>query len=304
MKKCVLLMLCCIMVFSLGGCIGLKRGSQNEFRSDEDLADEMAEKIVGCIEAEDADAFTELFSESVRDGTPSLKEQAEKFIEFYHGKAESCEGNASSSAKSEYGETVLRELKAHYTVITDEEQYEIAFIYCPLDSEEPDKVGLTAAEITTEETFGNEGFHWSLEAKPGIYVTDGGEEQPTEGTLSALEEWIREARLTEEPYRGADLEALIEGDVAERTAAYTENVHALAFLENRVTDTECVYYDLADGKRYRTSNEYLFSDLSQAEPEDYEDGTVFRVKASGLLSQVLPDEYDEVREMLLSGEYS
>ena len=98
MKKCVLLMLCCIMVFSLGGCIGLKRGSQNEFRSDEDLADEMAEKIVGCIEAEDADAFTELFSESVRDGTPSLKEQAEKFIEFYHGKAESCEGNASSSA--------------------------------------------------------------------------------------------------------------------------------------------------------------------------------------------------------------
>ena len=315
MKKCVLLMLCCIMVFSLGGCIGLKRGSQNEFRSDEDLADEMAEKIVGCIEAEDADAFTELFSESVRDGTPSLKEQAEKFIEFYHGKAESCEGNASSSAKSEYGETVLRELKAHYTVITDEEQYEIAFIYCPLDSEEPDKVGLTAAEITTEETFGNEGFHWSLEAKPGLYVTDG----------------------------GADLEALIEGDVAERTAAYTENVHAIAFLENRVTDTECVYYDLADGKRYRTSNEYLFSDLSQAEPEDYEDGqqivealdkygvfswesgtseegitdpqymvlaveyedgTVFRVKASGLLSQVLPDEYDEVREMLLSGEYS
>ena len=304
MKKCVLLMLCCIMVFSLGGCIGLKRGSQNEFRSDEDLADEMAEKIVGCIEAEDADAFTELFSESVRDGTPSLKEQAEKFIEFYHGKAESCEGNASSSAKSEYGETVLRELKAHYTVITDEEQYEIAFIYCPLDSEEPDKVGLTAAEITTEETFGKEGFHWSLEAKPGIYVTDGGEEQPTEETLSALEEWIREARLAEEPYRGADLEALIEGDVAERTAAYTENVHAIAFLENRVTDTECVYYDLADGKRYRTSNEYLFSDLSQAEPEDYEDGTVFRVKASGLLSQVLPDEYDEVREMLLSGEYS
>ena len=37
---------------------------------------------------------------------------------------------------------------------------------------------------------------------------------------------------------------------------------------------------------------------------EYEDGTVFRVKASGLLSQVLPDEYDEVREMLLSGEYS
>ena len=38
--------------------------------------------------------------------------------------------------------------------------------------------------------------------------------------------------------------------------------------------------------------------------EEYEDGTVFRVKASGLLSQVLLDEYGEVREMLLSGEHS
>ena len=36
----------------------------------------------------------------------------------------------------------------------------------------------------------------------------------------------------------------------------------------------------------------------------YDDGTVFRVEASGLLSQALPDEYDEVKEMLLSGEYS
>lgn len=36
----------------------------------------------------------------------------------------------------------------------------------------------------------------------------------------------------------------------------------------------------------------------------YDDGTVFRVEASGLLSQALPDEYDEVRDMLLSGEYS
>ena len=205
-----------------------------------------------------------------------------------------------------------------------------------------------------------------------------GAEPPSEESLLTPEELIRAAGLTKEQYRGVDLEqfiedfaiteedvdvlniplllqeydpdaassdvnSILEDDITERTAAYTENVHAIAFLENRVTDTECVYYDLADGKRYRTSNEYLFSDLSQAEPEDYEhgqqivealdkygvfswesgtseegitdpqymvlaveyeDGTVFRVKASGLLSQVLPDEYDEVREMLLSGEYS
>lgn len=205
-----------------------------------------------------------------------------------------------------------------------------------------------------------------------------GAEPPSEESLLTPEELIRAAGLTKEQYRGVDLEqfiedfaimeedvdvlniplllqeydpdaassdvnSILEDDITERTAAYTENVHAIAFLENKATDTECVYYDLENRRRYRTSNEYLFSDLGQAEPEDYadgqqmaealdeygvftwesgtdeeeitdpqymvlaveyEDGTVFRVKASGLLSQVLPDEYGEVREMLLSGEHS
>ena len=140
-----------------------------------------------------------------------------------------------------------------------------------------------------------------------------------------------------------DVSYLIEYDIEKRTSDFTENVYAIAFMENKNTSTECVYYDLPDRKRYQTSNAYLFDDLYQTEPEyyadgqqmvealdkygvfswesgtdeeeitdpqymvlavEYEDGTVFRVKASGLLSQVLPDEYDEVREMLLSGEHS
>ena len=114
-------------------------------------------------------------------------------------------------------------------------------------------------------------------------------------------------------------------------------------MENKNTSTECVYYDLPDRKRYQTSDAYLFDDLYQiqggyyadgqqiiealdkygvfgwesgtgeeeiTDPQHmvlavlYDDGTVFRVEASGLLSQALPDEYDEVKEMLLSGEYS
>ena len=101
---------------------------------------------------------------------------------------------------------------------------------------------------------------------------------------------------------------------------------------------------LEDDIAERASNLYLFSDLNQTEPEDYEDGeklagelerhgvfswksamdedkngeitdpqsmtlaveyadgTVFRVSASGILSQALPEEYGEVRDMLLSGE--
>ena len=136
---------------------------------------------------------------------------------------------------------------------------------------------------------------------------------------------------------------LLEDDMENRTSDFTENVYAIAFMENKNTSTECVYYDLLDRKRYQTSDAYLFDDLYQTQagyyadgqqmvealdkhgvfnwksgtdeeeitdPQymvltvEYEDGTVFRVKASGLLSQVLAVEYEEVRDMLLSGEYS
>lgn len=380
MRKILLLTVCCALVCSLSGCIVFRRGSSNEYRSDEELADEMIENIIDCAEKEDAKALTELFSQYAEDSTLNLAEQAEEFIEFFQGQCKSWKGNASSHKKSEYGKTIWRELKGQYSVITDEAQYKIAYIYIPFHREEPDKAGLTAIEITTKETFNQDWFLWSLDQKPGIYVTKDKEEMLSEQRLITLEELIRAAGLTKEQYRGADLEQfiedfaiteedvdtlnipllleeyepdrkdglidvsyLIEDDIEKRTSDFTENVYAIAFMENKNTSTECVYYDLPDRKRYQTSNAYLFDDLYQTEPEyyadgqqmvealdkygvfswesgtdeeeitdpqymvlavEYEDGTVFRVKASGLLSQVLPGEYDEVREMLLSGEHS
>ena len=340
----------------------------------------MIENIIGCAEKEDTKALTGLFSQYAGDSTLNLTEQAEEFIEFFQGECKSWKGNASSHEKSEHGKITWRELRGHYSVITDEAQYEIAYIYIPFYREEPDKEGLTAIEITTEETFNKDEFLWSLDQKPGIYVTEDKEEMLSEQSLITPEELIRAAGLTKEQYRGVDLEQfiedfaiteedvdtlnipllleeyeperkfgmydvsyLLEDDIEERTSDFTENVYAIAFMENRNTSTECVYYDILDSKRYQTSDAYLFDDLYQTQagyyadgqqivealdkygvfgwesgtgeeeitdPQymvlavEYDDGTVFRVKASGLLSQVLPDEYDEVREMLLSGEHS
>ena len=380
MRKVLLLIVCCALVCSLSGCIVFRRGSSNAYRSDKELADEMIENIIGCAEKEDAKALTGLFSQYAGDSTLNLTEQAEEFIEFFQGECKSWKGNASSHEKSEHGKITWRELRGHYSVITDEAQYEIAYIYIPFYREEPDKEGLTAIEITTEETFNKDEFLWSLDQKPGIYVTETGEETYSEQRLITPEELIRAAGLTKEQYRGADLEQfiedfaiteedvdtlnipllleeyepdrkdgladvsyLLEDDIENRTSDFTENVYAIAFMENKNTSTECVYYDILDSKWYQTSDAYLFDDLYQTQagyyadgqqmvealdkhgvfnwksgtdeeeitdPQymvlavEYEDGTVFRVKASGLLSQVLPDEYEEVRDMLLSGEYS
>ena len=134
---------------------------------------------------------------------------------------------------------------------------------------------------------------------------------------------------------------LLEDDIEKRSSDFTENVIAIAFMENKNTSTECVYYDLLAEKRYQASDVDLFENLyqtqggyytngqkivqaldaygvfrweSKTEEEEitdpqsmvlaveYDDGTLFRIKASGLLSQVLPDEYAKVRDLLLSGE--
>ena len=198
------------------------------------------------------------------------------------------------------------------------------------------------------------------------------ENMDTEKKLLTADELIRLAGISEEQYRDVDLEQfikdfeiteddietlnigllleeysdtetedvsdLLRGGITERTSDFTEGVSAVAFLENINTDNECVYYDLEEGKRYRVSHAYLFSDLSQAEAETYaegqqlvdaldeqgvfswssqsseeeivdgqymvlavayDDGTVFRVSADGILSQLLPDSYAAVRDMLL-----
>ncbi len=198
------------------------------------------------------------------------------------------------------------------------------------------------------------------------------ENMDTEKKLLTADELIRLAGISEEQYRDVDLEQfikdfeiteddietlnigllleeysdtetedvsdLLRGGITERTSDFTEGVSAVAFLENINTDNECVYYDLEEGKRYRASHAYLFSDLSQTEAETYaegqqlvdaldeqgvfswssqsseeeivdgqymvlavayDDGTVFRVSADGILSQLLPDSYAAVRDMLL-----
>ena len=168
-----------------------------------------------------------------------------------------------------------------------------------------------------------------------------------------LQQFIEDYAITEENVESLNIKLLLEnydggerrdvsdifaGTAQERTENFTAGVTAIAFYENVNTGTECVYYDLAAGERYRASDCFLFSDLGQAEAEPYgdgkmlidkmdslgvfswksssdpefledaqsmelavkyEDGTVFHVSSTGILSQLLPDTYTEIRTLLL-----
>ncbi len=146
-------------------------------------------------------------------------------------------------------------------------------------------------------------------------------------------------KLLLENYDGEeDVSDIFAGTAQERKDDFTTGVAAIAFYENVNTGTECVYYDLAAKERYRAADCFLFSDLDQTEAESYgdgemlidkmdslgvfswenssdpeymedaqsmelavkyEDGTVFHVSSTGILSQLLPDTYTEIRTLLL-----
>ena len=146
-------------------------------------------------------------------------------------------------------------------------------------------------------------------------------------------------KLLLENYDGEeDVSDIFAGTAQERKDDFTTGVAAIAFYENVNTGTECVYYDLAAKERYRAADCFLFSDLDQTEAEPYgdgemlidkmdslgvfswenssdpeymedaqsmelavkyEDGTVFHVSSTGILSQLLADTDTEIRTLLL-----
>lgn len=170
MKKMTVIILCIAVAVCVCGCLSRREGVTREFLSEQNAAENMLEEIIKCTEEGDTESFMDLFSDYSRNSQPELEEQIREMMDFYEGKMESYQGNASSHEKSEYGSTVYSELKAHYTVITDKDNYEIAFQYRMIDAEDPVQEGLVSFEIATEEAYQQDDFKWMCEDNPGVYV--------------------------------------------------------------------------------------------------------------------------------------
>lgn len=170
-----------------------------------------------------------------------------------------------------------------------------------------------------------------------------------------LEQFIEDYEITMENVKTLNISLLLQDydenteqiDVSDifnasfpaRKANYTDDIVAIAYYENKGTSSECVYYDLLNNCRYRTTDSYLFSNLNQLEAEvytegrqlilqldelgiftwtdisdkddledaqtmviaiKYSDNTVFKISAEGILVQVLPKSYVKVKELLLN----
>ena len=174
MKKVIVAILSIAVAVCVCGCLSRRGRSEGEYLSDQEASDKMLEEsikyTIKYTEEKDTESFMNLFSDFARNSQPDLEEQIREMMDFYQGKMKSYDGNASSQRKSEYGETVNREIKVHYTVITDKDNYEIAFQYRFIDAEAPDQEGLVSFEIATEEAYQQDDFKWICEDNPGVYV--------------------------------------------------------------------------------------------------------------------------------------
>ena len=134
-----------------------------------------------------------------------------------------------------------------------------------------------------------------------------------------------------------DVSPIFDDAELKRTKDFTEDASAIAFYENINTGYKCVYYDLEENCKYSSAEGFLFRDLNQGTKESfsdgdsllqklndynvfqwksgsgaeeiqdpqnmvlvikYDDGSKFKVSATGILSKMLPKEYREVRTLL------
>lgn len=167
-----MILFCFILGINLGGCIKpMGRGERltKELGSEQQISDQMMEDIATVLDDEDADALKALFSKAALEEVEDIDQQISDLLEFYQGKKQSFEGDASSSTHTKYGEDIEKQFIGQYQLTTDKETYRIIYHFNIIDKENPDKVGLSLLEVVTDELYQEDDFDYIGE-DPGVYI--------------------------------------------------------------------------------------------------------------------------------------
>lgn len=177
MKKIGIIFLTVILCFNLTGCGKLmSRGERltRELGSDQQISDRMMEEIAAALDNGDVEALKSLFSKDALKEVEYMDEQIQDLLDFYQGKKQSFEGNASTSTHTKYGEDIEKQFIGQYLLITDKESYRVLYDYTVIDKNNPDIEGLNQLEIVPDRLYqeddffflsGNAGYEG-----PGVYL--------------------------------------------------------------------------------------------------------------------------------------
>lgn len=165
-----------ILCMNLSGCVRpMSRGERltKELGLEQQISDRMMEDIATALDAGDADALKGLFSKTALEEATDIDQQISDLLEFYQGKKQSFEGDASSSTHTKYGEDIEKQFIGQYQLTTDKETYRIIYDYNVIDKDNPDAEGLSQLEIVTDELYQKDDFDFLCGyGGPGVYMQE------------------------------------------------------------------------------------------------------------------------------------
>lgn len=179
LKKIKVVLCCVVLCMNLGGCVKpMNEGDRQtkKLGSEQQIADQMMEDIATALDAGDADGLKSLFSKTALEEATDIDQQISALLNFYQGKKQSFEGDASSSTHTKYGEDIEKQFIGQYLLITDNESYRVIYDYKVIDKDNPDAEGLSQLEIVPDELYQKDDFDFLLGNEgyegPGVYMQE------------------------------------------------------------------------------------------------------------------------------------
>ncbi len=141
MKKVITIISCCIIIFSIGGCMNREKYMSDWFTSEQEEADKMMEQIIEACRKQDTQKLKELFSENSRKNIKNIDVKINELFQYLKGDIQTFEGDCASSSDSDHGKKII-ELDGMYNISTSSEKYHMNFyMYSQNDSDskQPDE---------------------------------------------------------------------------------------------------------------------------------------------------------------------
>ena len=138
-------------------------------RNEYDSAKYVIDSLFNALEAKDAKAIKELFSEHAKANASNLDEKIIELINFYPGAESGYKCNSQSHNSYNYG-TKIHALDLVILVDSQSFPYRLVVSMCLKDDTDPSKIGvhLIEASIRTSNGF----YRRSYDDPPGVYVVN------------------------------------------------------------------------------------------------------------------------------------
>lgn len=157
-----------IILFFLTACSTTE--GHTPMDNDNQIADKRIEQLLDAIKDKDKETICSMFSKQALDESENLDESIEYLFSFFQGEVISWEKDSGPIVDeiTENGKQI-KELKTWYNVKTSNQKYIIFMIDYPVNTNEPDNVGLYTLRVVKEEDKETQLGYWQDMKSPGIY---------------------------------------------------------------------------------------------------------------------------------------